>query len=102
MRFTLSEDIIKFLVMSLIPAGSKVTFEYFLDMLYEHCEMIISPVHYERAVSEGKVIPQRNAAFLKTNQSDFAIKLKNCGLLRDLSDATAIVENPYESEESCN
>lgn len=102
MRFTLSEDIIKFLVMSLIPAGSKVTFEYFLDMLYEHFEMIISPVHYERAVSEGKVIPQRNAAFLKTNQSDFAIKLKNCGLLRDLSDATAIVENPYESEESCN
>lgn len=102
MRFTLSEDIIKFLVMSLIPAGSKVTFDRFLDMLYDHFEMIISPVHYERAVTEGKIISHGNAAFLKTNQSDFAIKLKNCGLLRDLSDATAIVENPYESEESQN
>ena len=102
MRFTLSEDIIKFLVMSLIPAGSKVTFDRFLDMLYEHFEMIISPVHYERAVAENKIIAQGNAAFLKTNQSDFALKLKNCGLLRDLSDATAIVENPYESEENQN
>ena len=85
MRFTLSEDIIKFLVMSLIPAGSKVTFDRFLDLLYDHFEMVISPVHYERAVAENKMISQGNAAFLIANQSAFAMKLKNCGLLRDLS-----------------
>ena len=102
MRFTLSEDIIKFLVMSLIPAGDKVTFDRFLDLLYDHFEMVVSPVHYERAVAENKMISQGNAAFLTANQSAFAMKLKNCGLLRDLSDATAIVENPYESEASQN
>ena len=102
MRFTLSEDIIKFLVMSLIPAGDKVTFDRFLDLLYDHFEMVISPVHYERAVAENKMLPQGSAAFLTANQSAFAMKLKNCGLLRDLSDATAIVENPYESEASQN
>ena len=99
MRFTLSEDVIKFLVMSLIPAGSKVTFDRFLDLIYEHFEIVVSPEHYERAVSENKAVYQKNVTFLQTNKIDFAQKLKNCGLLRDLSDATAIVENPYEREE---
>lgn len=99
MRFTLSEELIKFLVMSLIPANSKVTYDHFLDILYDHFEMVISPEHYAKAVAEGKVIPQANVTFLQVNKSDFAQKLKNCGFLRDLSDATAIVENPYEREE---
>lgn len=99
MRFTLSEELIKFLVMSLIPANSKVTYDHFLDMLYEHFEIVISPEHYSKAATEGKVIPLANVTFLQVNKSDFAQKLKNCGFLRDLSDATAIVENPYEREE---
>lgn len=98
MRFTLPEDILKFLVMSLIPVGKKVTFDNFLDMLYEHFEIVISPEHYARAVSENKAPYQSNVTFLQMNKSDFAQKLKNCGFLRDLSDATSIVENPYESE----
>lgn len=98
MRFTLPEEILKFLVMSLIPVGQKVTFDNFLDMLYEHFEIVISPEHYARAVSENKAPYQSNVTFLQMNKSDFAQKLKNCGFLRDLSDATSIVENPYESE----
>lgn len=98
MRFTLPEDILKFLVMSLIPVGKKVTFDNFLDMLYEHFEIVISPEHYAKAVFENKAPYQSNVTFLQMNKSDFAQKLKNCGFLRDLSDATSIVENPYESE----
>ncbi len=98
MRFTLPEEILKFLVMSLIPVGKKVTFDNFLDMLYEHFEIVISSEHYARAVSENKAPYQSNVTFLQMNKSDFAQKLKNCGFLRDLSDATSIVENPYESE----
>ncbi len=98
MRFTLPEEILKFLVMSLIPVGKKVTFDNFLDMLYEHFEIVISPEHYARAVLESKAPYQSNVTFLQMNKSDFAQKLKNCGFLRDLSDATSIVENPYESE----
>lgn len=98
MRFTLPEEILKFLVMSLIPVGKKVTFDNFLDMLYEHFEIVVSPEHYARAVSENKAPYQSNVTFLQMNKSDFAQKLKNCGFLRDLSDATSIVENPYESE----
>lgn len=98
MRFTLPEEILKFLVMSLIPVGKKVTFDNFLDMLYDHFEIVISPEHYARAVSENKAPIQSNVTFLQVNKSDFAQKLKSCGFLRDLSDATSIVENPYESE----
>jgi hypothetical protein len=100
MRFTLSEELIKFLVMSLVPASSKVTFDHFLDMLYDHYEIVITPEHYAKAASEGKIVSQGNVTFLQANKGDFAQKLKNCGFLRDLSDATSIVENPYEKEES--
>jgi len=99
MRMTLSEDVIKFLVMALVPANSKVTYDFFLDLLYEHFEMVISSEHYERAMKEGKVVLQSNVAFLNANKEDFAQKLKDCGFLHDLSDATSIVENPYEGEE---
>lgn len=99
MRFTLSEEIIKFLVMSLIPAGSKITFEYFLQLMYEHFGMIVSPEQYKFAAEKGMVMKNDNVTFLNSNKTAFAQKLKECGFLRDLSDATAIVENPYEKEE---
>jgi hypothetical protein len=86
--------------MSLVPASSKVTFDHFLDMLYDHYEIVITPEHYAKAASEGKIVSQGNVTFLQANKGDFAQKLKNCGFLRDLSDATSIVENPYEKEES--
>lgn len=98
MRFTLPEEILKFLVMSLIPVGKKVTCDNFLDILYDHFEIVISTEHYAKAISENKAPYQSNVTFLQMNKSDFAQKLKNCGFLRDLSDATSIVENPYESE----
>jgi len=98
MRFTLSEEIIKFLVMALIPASSKVTYDQFLKMMYEHFGMIITQEHYHDAVRKGNVALGDNVTFLNANKTAFAQKLKDCGFLRDLSDATAIVENPYEME----
>lgn len=98
MRLTLSEEIIKFLVMSFIPPGKKITYDQFLDMMYEHFNMIVSKEHYDKASMKGFVEINKNTGFLSRNKSDFAQKLKACGFLRDLSDATSIVENPYESE----
>lgn len=101
MRYTLSETVIKFLVMALVPAGKKVTFEQFLDMMYEHFGIVISQKHYHASRECGCFRDcAENASFLNANTADFAQKLKNCGFLRDLSDATAIVENPYCKEEN--
>lgn len=101
MRYTLSETVIKFLVMSLVPAGKKVTFEQFLDMMYEHFGIVVAQKHYHDAKAVGGFKEcVDTASFLNSNTNDFSQKLKNCGFLRDLSDATAIVENPYSREEN--
>lgn len=99
MRFTLSEEIIKFLVMALVPAGQKITYEYFLDLMFEHYGMVVSQEHYDKAVLNVMAPVNGNVTFLNANKAAFSQKMKDCGFLRDLSDATAIVENPYEKEE---
>ena len=67
--------------------------------MYEHFNMVVSAEHYSLAVSQGMVPAYENVTFLNANKVAFSQKLKDCGFLRDLSDATAIVENPYEKEE---
>lgn len=91
MRFSLSEDTIKFLVLSIIPPKKMVTLDDFVDLLYKHYGMVIGPEQCSEVLSG-------DSSFLNENLKAFAQKLKDCGFLRDLSDATAIVENPYESE----
>ena len=46
----------------------------------------------------GSVKAVGELSFMEENKQAFSQKLKDCGFLRDLSDATSIVENPYESE----
>lgn len=98
MRFSLSEDIIKFLVLAVIPPESMVTLDEFMDQLYLHFGMVIGPREYRREMDKGSVKQVSELSFMEKNRQAFAQKLKDCGFLRDLSDATSIVENPYESE----
>lgn len=93
MRFTLSEEIIKFLVLALIPPKSMITLDKFVEELYEHFGMVIGPEQCKDLPSIG------DSSFMNDNLRAFAQKLKDCGFLRDLSDATSIVENPYDYEE---
>lgn len=100
MRFSLSEDIIKFLVLSIIPPKQMITLDEFINQLYEHFGMVIGPEQYKNEMIQGSVADVGDSSFLKSNVDSLAQKLKACGFLRDLSDATAIVENPYEMEDS--
>lgn len=99
MRFTLSEDIIKFLVLAIIPPKQMITLNTFVESLYEHFGMVIGPEQYREEMIKGSVSEVGDFSFLEANLDAFAQKLKDCGFLRDLSDATSIVENPYEREE---
>lgn len=98
MRFTLSEDIIKFLVLSIIPPQKMITLDEFIELLYKHYGIVIGPKQYKCEMAQGYVAPVGDFSFLEENKKAFAQKLKDCGFLRDLSDATSIVENPYEME----
>lgn len=46
-------------------------------------------------MARKNVIDVNDLSFLEVNEKEFSEMLKKCGFLRDLSDATAIVENPY-------
>ena len=98
MRFTLSEKIIKFLVLAIIPPKQMITLDEFVDRLYEHFGMVIGPEQYKVEMKKGSVAEVGDFSFMESNMDAFAQKLKDCGFLRDLSDATSIVENPYEWE----
>lgn len=99
MRFSLSEEVIKFLVLSIIPPQKMITLDEFIDLLYAHYGIVIGPDQYRKEMEKGSVKQMGNLSFLEENKIAFSQKLKECGFLRDLSDATAIVENPYESED---
>lgn len=98
MRFTLSEDIIKFLVLSIIPPKKMITLDEFIELLYQHFGMVIGSQQYKCEMERNHVKTVGDFSFLDENKKAFSQKLKDCGFLRDLSDATSIVENPYEQE----
>lgn len=99
MRFSLSETVIKFMVLSIIPPKGMITLDEFISCIYDHFGMIIDVEQYKTEMNKGAVKEITNFSFLSENKAAFSQKLKDCGFLRDLSDATSIVENPYEKEE---
>ena len=94
-RFSLSEDIIRFLTLSIIPPGERMDLDMFLDILYQRYCLVIGPKEYARCHRKSDLDPELAAAF-QYNKDAFQNFLKAVGFLRDLSDATSIVANPYE------
>ena len=96
-RFSLSESLVRYLVLALVKPGEKTMFTSFLDMLYDHFRIVISSEHYLRCIHEDAFDGEQSmASYFKKNEEKFQDFMKQCGFLRDLSDATAIVENPYK------
>lgn len=94
-RFSLSEDVARFLVLSLIGPGEKKDLDTFLDELFRHYRMVIGPAEYLKAsASDG--MPAALADSFNQNRMAFQEFLKSIGCLRALSDATSIVINPYQ------
>lgn len=95
-RFTLSENMVKFLVLSIIKPKGKLTLDTFLDKLYEHYGIVIDSRHYEEEMEKNSSVYLEDLSMLYKNKVAFQQMLKDCGFLRDLSDSTSIVENPYD------
>lgn len=93
-RFSLSEDLVKFIVLSIVKPTQKMTFDMFLDEVYNHYNIVIGAKQYKKCVNGVKLDAEQANAFA-SNEKEFQDFLKNTGFLRDLSDATSIVVNPY-------
>lgn len=96
-RFSLSEDIIRFLVLSLIAPEEKMTLDMFLAKLYEHYGIVIGPDEYRKSLESDNALESSLASSFAENEVAFQKFLKETGFLRELSDATSIVTNPYTS-----
>ena len=57
---------------------------------------MIDSVHYEKEISKNENVYIDDLSMLYKNKMAFQQMLKDCGFLRDLSDSTSIVENPYD------
>lgn len=95
-RFSLSEDVIRFLVLSLIKPGDKMTLNMFLDNLYKHYSIVIGPEEYKKSMAQAAIETTLTNSFTD-NAIAFSEFLNATGFLKELSDATSIVINPYES-----
>ena len=93
-RFSLSEDLVKFIVLSIVKPQEKMTFDMFLDKVYDHYNIVIGAKQYKQCASEINLDAEQASSFA-FNELQFQDFLKNTGFLRDLSDATSIVANPY-------
>lgn len=93
MRFGINEDIIKVLVLALVPPGERMLYTTFLEKCYKHFKIIIGPNEAQKHWSENNSL---DLTMFNTNSDRFLAMLKDCGFLRDLSDSTSIVENPFQ------
>lgn len=91
-RFTINETILKFLVTSIVKPDTKMTLDRFLQKLYEHFSIIVAKEQYVHYYNKENIT---DVSFLDKNKNDMLILLKESGFLRELSDSTSIVENPY-------
>ena len=94
-RFSLSEDLLRFLVLSLVAPGKKIDLNLFLKKLYENYRLVIGPNEYVQ-VSKDSNLDKGLINSFSYNLEAFQYFLKASGFLKDLSDATSIVVNPYE------
>ncbi len=94
-RFSLPEDIIRFLVLALIAPGKKMTLNMFLEKLYEHYGIVIGPNEYRKSQENDDSLDTSLASCFVENEIAFQKFLKETGFLKELSDATSIVINPY-------
>ena len=97
-RFTLSEDVIRFLVLSMVDPGDKVTLKMFLEKLYHNYRIVIGPEEYRRSLVNSSMDSSMANSFSE-NVVAFQSFLRSTGFLKELSDATSIVVNPYDSIE---
>jgi hypothetical protein len=71
----------------------------FLEKLYEKYRIIIGPVQYKKISESIYALDGTLANSFNENVMAFQEFLKATGFLRELSDATSIVVNPYEELE---
>lgn len=97
-RFSLSEDVTRFIILSIVKPGERMDLNHFLREMYVHFHIVIGPDEYIASLGNHRIDKGLANCFIY-NREAFQSFLKSAGFLRDLSDATSIVVNPYKEVE---
>lgn len=88
-RFVLGDNLLKALTLANIPSGSGMTYDEFLQRLYERYGLVIG---IREAQAAGLLERQRvNGEYFERNRAALLEKMKLAGLATEYSDATAVV-----------
>jgi hypothetical protein len=90
-RFVLGDDLLKALVLANTPINGQMTFDEFLDRLYQNYGIVIGP---EEAIQSNLFNSHRiNIEYYDRNRVALLEKMKYAGLVVEYSDATAMIAN---------
>lgn len=71
----------------------------FLERMYKHYNIVIGPIQYEKSLQNLNQSELSIKNSLYENEIYFQEFLKSTGFLKELSDSTSLVYNPYNSIE---
>lgn len=94
-RYTISDSFLQMLVFTKVKPGEKMEYHDFLEALYKDYGVVIGE---HQAKASGEYDKSRiNIRYFQDNEKALRQKLRHNGLLIEFSDATAMVQNPYDS-----
>lgn len=95
-RFVISDKILRFLVLALVPPGEKRTLRSFCDRLFCHFGIAINGPELEKAVRWSH--PRQTLNMPSVGHEWFEENLLAAGFLIPLSDAVSQVQNPFSQK----
>jgi hypothetical protein len=96
MRITLPPPIVRLLVAALVPPGKRIQLDTFYERIYAHYGLAISQDMIQLALTSSRT--QNASDAFGIDSSWFEEELRRGGYLIPLSDAVALVLNPYEGK----
>jgi hypothetical protein len=95
-RFVLSDKVLRYLVLALIPPGAKMTLASFTDRMFHHYGMAVSGAALKKAVQWS--YPRQELHFSELQKKWLEDSLLTAGFLIPLSDAVSQVHNPFGTD----
>lgn len=94
-HFIMTDKLMRYLVIALLKPGERVTYQDFLHRMYLHFGITIEGIQLANAMRWSE-LPTNNA-MQESKRSWLAEMLRAGGFLTELSDAWAVVRNPFDA-----
>jgi hypothetical protein len=92
-RYVLGDTLLKALVLANVSTGSEMAYDEFLSCLYTRYGLVVGQHEAKLAgLSNRRSI---NTGYFENNRAALLAKMKSAGLLREYSDATAMVRSVH-------